>query len=49
MVIEIDFERIKDRNAVHSIFSEAMGFPGFYGNNNNAWIDCMSYIDDEAK
>lgn len=21
-----------------------MGFPGFYGANWNAWIDCMSYL-----
>ena len=23
-----------------------MGFPGFYDRNMNAWIDCMSYIDE---
>lgn len=30
----------------HNQFSEVMGFPDFYGQNMNAWIDCMKYIDD---
>lgn len=47
MEIEIDFSKIRDWDSFHSVFSEVMGFPDFYGNNNNAWIDCMSYIDDE--
>lgn len=24
-----------------------MGFPDFYGENMNAWIDCMSYLDED--
>lgn len=47
MEIEIDFGKIHNWETFHSVFSMAMGFPDFYGNNNNAWIDCMSYIDDE--
>lgn len=47
MEIEIDFGKIKDWNAFHSVFAEVMGFPDFYGKNNDAWIDCMSYIDDK--
>jgi hypothetical protein len=23
-----------------------MGFPDFYGRNGNAWIDCLTYIDE---
>lgn len=42
----VDFSKIKDWDTFHSMFSESMGFPGFYGKNMNAWIDCMSYIDD---
>lgn len=30
----------------HDVFSEALGFPEFYGRNMNAWIDCMSDVDD---
>jgi len=47
MDISVDFNRISDWNSFHEVFSEVMGFPDFYGKNNNAWIDCMSYIDDK--
>lgn len=26
--------------------TEYFGFPDFYGRNANAWIDCLTYIDD---
>ena len=29
----------------HAVFKAAMGFPNFYGNNMNAWIDCMTSVD----
>ena len=48
MEVIIDFGKIKDWSTFHKVFTEVMGFPDFYGNNNNAWIDCMSYIDDEG-
>ena len=44
---KIDFSKIKDWETFHKVFAETMGFPDFYGKNNNAWIDCMSYIDDK--
>ena len=28
------------------MFFQTFGFPDFYGRNMNAWIDCMSYLDD---
>jgi hypothetical protein len=45
--VKIDFDKIKDWDTFHEVFAETMGFPDFYGKNNNAWIDCMSYIDDK--
>lgn len=30
----------------HEASRTAFGFPDFYGMNNNAWIDCLSYLDD---
>ncbi len=27
---------------------EVFGFPEFYGANMNAWLDCMSYLDDAS-
>jgi hypothetical protein len=44
--VKIDTSRIRDWETFHDVFAEAFGFPGFYGRNMNAWIDCMSYLDD---
>jgi RNAse (barnase) inhibitor barstar len=45
MQINIDFATIVDWQSFHSQFQQKMGFPDFYSNNMNAWIDCMSSID----
>lgn len=45
-VVRIDTGRIVDWDTFHTVFAEALGFPGFYGRNMNGWIDCMSYLDD---
>ena len=45
MQISIDFSKIVDWQSFHAQFKEKMGFPDFYGNNMNAWIDCMSSIN----
>jgi hypothetical protein len=44
--IEIDGTRIRDWDSFHDVFAKALGFPDFYGRNMNAWIDCMTYVDD---
>lgn len=44
--VKIDTSKILDWNTFHYVFSEGFGFPAFYGRNMNAWIDCMSYLDD---
>lgn len=44
--LKLDTRRITDWDSFHDVFAEAFGFPGFYGRNMNAWIDCMSYLDD---
>ena len=48
MLVRIDATRIGDWESFHAVFQAAMGFPDFYGANMNAWIDCMSYLDDSA-
>jgi len=48
MRITIDFAEITDWASFHASFCSVMGFPEFYGGNMNAWIDCMSYIDDSS-
>ena len=44
-VVVIDTDRITDAQSFHEVFSQACGFPGFYGRNMDAWIDCMSSLD----
>ncbi len=45
-VVEIDTTRIDSWDSFHDVFAELLGFPGFYGRNMDAWIDCMTSIDD---
>jgi RNAse (barnase) inhibitor barstar len=45
MQISLDFSSIVDWQTFHAQFKQRMGFPDFYGNNMDAWIDCMSSID----
>src|SRR5436190_11680705 len=44
--VQIDGTAIVDWNSFHAVFAQALGFPAFYGQNMNAWIDCMTYLDD---
>jgi hypothetical protein len=44
--IRLNAEFITGWESFHEAFKQAMGFPGFYGMNMDAWIDCMSYLDD---
>ena len=46
MRVQIPTEKIVDWDTFHNIFAETFGFPSFYGRNMDAWIDCMSYLDD---
>src|SRR5258706_471235 len=44
-MIRIDASKISDSQSFHDVFAEAFGFPAFYGRNMDAWIDCLSYLD----
>lgn len=44
--ISIDCDRITDWHSFHQEFAQAFGFPEFYGENMNAWIDCLTDLDD---
>ena len=46
LVVRIDGSKIRDFDSFHGEFADVFGFPGFYGCNMNAWIDCMTYLDD---
>lgn len=45
-LVKIDTRRIRDWQTFHDLFAEVFGFPEFYGRNMNAWIDCMTWLDD---
>ena len=45
--VRIETKNITDWNSFHSVFAETMGFPDYYGRNMNAWIDCMTYLDED--
>jgi hypothetical protein len=44
--VAIQTSRIQDWATFHGVFAEAFGFPTFYRRNMNAWIDCMTSLDD---
>ncbi len=46
--IQIDSTKIHDWPSFHEIFQDNIGFPEYYGANMDAWIDCMSCLDDPA-
>ena len=45
-MVFVDTTEIKDWQSFHQIFSQTFGFPAFYGNNMDALIDCLSYLDE---
>jgi RNAse (barnase) inhibitor barstar len=46
VLIKVDTRRITNWDTFHRVFAAAFGFPDFYGRNMNAWIDCMTDLDD---
>ena len=44
--VRIDSENIVDWASFHEVGKEVFGFPSFYGMNLNAFIDCLTYIDE---
>ena len=42
----IDTIKITDWESFHDVFIEVFGFPAYYGRNMNAWIDCMTYLNE---
>ena len=42
--VRVNAGRIKDWESFHRIFQQAMGFPGSYAEDMDAWIECMSHL-----
>ncbi|MGO9465350.1 MAG: barstar family protein [Isosphaeraceae bacterium] len=47
-LLKLDTRRITDWKSFHDVFAEVFGFPSFYGRNMDAWIDCMTWLDDAS-
>jgi hypothetical protein len=47
-LVLLDTRRITDWDSFHEVFAELFGFPDFYGRNMDAWIDCMTDLDDPS-
>lgn len=44
--VRLDTSLISDWESFHLTCREVFGFPDFYGMNMNAWIDCLTYLDE---
>jgi RNAse (barnase) inhibitor barstar len=45
-IVKIDCSLISDWRSFHLVFKNTFGFPEYYGENMDAWIDCMTYLDE---
>ena len=45
-IVEIDCSKISNFDSFHNEFRDKLGFPSFYGNNLDAWVDCLTYLDE---
>lgn len=46
-IVKINGKLIRDEASFHKIFAKEFGFPDCYGENLNAWQDCMEYLDED--
>ena len=46
-VINVAVSQINDWESFHDTFAATLGFPQFYGRNMDAWIDCLTYRDED--
>lgn len=44
-LVRIDGAQLRDWESFHTVFASAFGFPGFYGRNMDAWVDCLTSLD----
>jgi len=42
----LDGSEIRDWNSFHDASARELGFPSFYGCNLDAWMDCLTYLDE---
>src|ERR1044071_8911424 len=44
--VRLETSAISDWDSFHSTCRATFGFPDFYGANMDAWIDCLTYLDE---
>nr|WP_281501895.1 barstar family protein [Aliiroseovarius sp. F20344] len=44
--MRIDVGKVSSWKDFHDLFARELGFPELYGRNMDAWIDCMTSLDD---
>lgn len=44
--VQLPTKDIADFASFHLVCKQEFGFPDFYGMNGDAWIDCLTYLDD---
>ncbi|WP_027483122.1 barstar family protein [Deinococcus pimensis] len=45
--VTLDTTRIRSVKDFHEESARAFGFPDFYGRNLGAWIDCLTYLNED--
>jgi len=45
--VELNGATITDWDSFHAQCKQAFGFPEFYANTIDAWVDCLSYLRDD--
>jgi hypothetical protein len=48
LVVSLPVAEIHGWESFHAVFRRVFGFPDFYGRNMDAWIDCMTDLDDPS-
>jgi hypothetical protein len=46
-IMHLPTEQITDFESFHHMCKDIFGFPTFYGMNMDAWIDCLTYLDED--
>lgn len=47
--VRLDGEEIRDKEQLHSLLSDAFGFPAWYGANLDALYDCLTDISADTR